>query len=119
MSQPGLKRTYSAGCKTAKPMKKGSNTIHTASGTHPIKKEKCDAVEYNSTEQQADTPISEPLQEDQPKSPISEYYDIVERWEVVDDQQKEIKNLCVGCGVDMGHDNPRQYCKKTYCPYEN
>ena len=53
MSQAGLKRTYSAGCKTAKPMKKGSNTIHAASGTHP-KKEKCDAVEYNAREQQVE-----------------------------------------------------------------
>jgi len=25
-------------------------------------------------------------------------------------------NLCLGCGVDMGECNPRQYCKKTYCP---
>jgi len=28
------------------------------------------------------------------------------------------KNLCFGCGVDMGECNPRQYCRKTYCPYE-
>jgi hypothetical protein len=26
------------------------------------------------------------------------------------------RNLCVGCGVDMGACNPRQYCCKTYCP---
>jgi hypothetical protein len=25
-------------------------------------------------------------------------------------------NLCLGCGVDMGECNPRQYCRKTYCP---
>jgi hypothetical protein len=25
-------------------------------------------------------------------------------------------NRCLGCGVDMGDCNPRQYCKKTYCP---
>jgi len=25
-------------------------------------------------------------------------------------------NLCLGCGVDMGECNPRQYCQKTYCP---
>ena len=30
----------------------------------------------------------------------------------------EIKNLCVVCGVDIGDDNPRQYCMKTYCPSE-
>lgn len=25
---------------------------------------------------------------------------------------------CTICGVDMGECNPRQYCCKTYCPYE-
>ena len=25
-------------------------------------------------------------------------------------------NRCLGCGVDMGDCNPRQYCRKTYCP---
>lgn len=25
------------------------------------------------------------------------------------------KNLCMGCGVDMGSMNPRQLCGKTYC----
>ena len=24
-------------------------------------------------------------------------------------------NLCVKCGVDMGEDNPRQYCGKNVC----
>jgi hypothetical protein len=28
-------------------------------------------------------------------------------------------NYCISCGVDMGQMNPRQYCRKTYCPYEN
>lgn len=27
-------------------------------------------------------------------------------------------NYCISCGVDMGENNPRQYCCKTYCPYE-
>lgn len=27
-------------------------------------------------------------------------------------------NRCIGCGVDMGECNPRQYCCKTYCPEE-
>jgi hypothetical protein len=26
------------------------------------------------------------------------------------------RNLCVNCGIDMGYDNPRQYCCKTHCP---
>jgi hypothetical protein len=25
---------------------------------------------------------------------------------------------CTVCGEDMGEINPRQYCCKTYCPYE-
>jgi len=27
-----------------------------------------------------------------------------------------IINACVQCGVDMGECNPRQYCRKYYCP---
>lgn len=35
-------------------------------------------------------------------------------------QQKQrcTANFCVSCGVNMGDSNPRQYCKKTYCPHE-
>ena len=29
---------------------------------------------------------------------------------------KEETNLCVSCGLDLGSANPRQYCRKTYCP---
>tara|TARA_B100000401_G_scaffold117904_1_gene77006 strand:- start:790 stop:1122 length:333 start_codon:yes stop_codon:yes gene_type:complete len=29
-----------------------------------------------------------------------------------------VKNNCIGCGVDMGSQNPRQYCNKTFCPDE-
>lgn len=25
-------------------------------------------------------------------------------------------NLCLCCGIDIGDNNPRQYCCKTYCP---
>jgi hypothetical protein len=28
-------------------------------------------------------------------------------------------NRCIICGIDMGECNPRQYCGKTYCFYEN
>ena len=28
-------------------------------------------------------------------------------------------NRCVICGVDMGRSNPRQYCRKWYCPEES
>jgi hypothetical protein len=32
------------------------------------------------------------------------------------DDDGEIINRCVVCGVDMGACNPRQYCMKLYCP---
>ena len=33
-----------------------------------------------------------------------------------DDSHDEVSsNFCVRCGVDMGADNPRQLCRKTYC----
>lgn len=27
-------------------------------------------------------------------------------------------NFCIICGENLGEYNPRQYCRKTYCPYE-
>jgi hypothetical protein len=29
------------------------------------------------------------------------------------------KNLCCVCGSDMGIDNPRQLCRKYYCPFSD
>ena len=26
--------------------------------------------------------------------------------------------FCISCGVNLGDNNPRQYCQKTHCPYE-
>ena len=31
-------------------------------------------------------------------------------------QHEPSLNCCIVCGIDMGEDNPRQYCEKTYCP---
>jgi len=28
-------------------------------------------------------------------------------------------NFCISCCENMGEENPRQYCCKTYCPYED
>ena len=28
-------------------------------------------------------------------------------------------NFCISCGENLGEHNPRQYCRKTFCPYEN
>ena len=33
--------------------------------------------------------------------------------------EEVIKNLCIVCKVDMGPDNPRQLCRKTYCENED
>lgn len=33
-------------------------------------------------------------------------------------RMEECINRCVGCGEDLGEYNPRQYCMKSYCPYE-
>ena len=30
--------------------------------------------------------------------------------------EAEPRNLCVGCGEDLGDSNPRQLCRKTWCP---
>ena len=27
-------------------------------------------------------------------------------------------NRCLCCNADLGESNPRQFCMKTYCPYE-
>lgn len=28
-------------------------------------------------------------------------------------------NKCICCGINLGENNPRQYCMKTFCPYED
>jgi len=30
-----------------------------------------------------------------------------------------IQNKCLICFKNLGDSNPRQYCMKTYCPYDN
>jgi hypothetical protein len=101
MSQPGTKLKYSVGCKTSKTMKKISkSTNQPTSQVAAIQPSEIVSQEHES--------------EDRPKAAISDYYnDMVDPSEVVEE-----KNLCIGCGVDMGRDNPRQYCRKTYCPHE-
>ncbi len=27
-------------------------------------------------------------------------------------------NPCISCAYELGEQNPRQYCRKTYCPFE-
>lgn len=35
-----------------------------------------------------------------------------------DTMEYDGKNRCIICKVDMGDNNPRQYCRKTYCESE-
>jgi hypothetical protein len=51
----------------------------------------------------------------------SDYYMYTEELEsrikdIINSQYKGLKNRCCGCKVDLGEDNPRQFCCKTYCP---
>lgn len=32
------------------------------------------------------------------------------------DADGQVMPRCVSCGVALGYSNPRQYCRKTYCP---
>ena len=34
-----------------------------------------------------------------------------------EESEKTIKNLCIECGIDIGDNNQRQLCGKTYCIY--
>ena len=34
----------------------------------------------------------------------------------LDSDSTPFRNLCLGCQEDMGPENPRQFCRKTYCP---
>jgi hypothetical protein len=35
-----------------------------------------------------------------------------------DNVEKCTANFCISCGLNLGYNNPRQFCRKTYCPYE-
>jgi hypothetical protein len=36
---------------------------------------------------------------------------------IIDDNKQETY-YCIGCNKDLGYNNPRQYCCKTFCPNE-
>lgn len=46
---------------------------------------------------------------------IGETFDEFARY-IAENCDYEPQNKCIVCGIDMGEDNPRQYCGKTYCP---
>lgn len=33
-------------------------------------------------------------------------------------REQRVMPRCVVCGEEIGYSNPRQYCRKTYCPEE-
>jgi len=35
-----------------------------------------------------------------------------------DNVEKCTANFCISCDLNLGYNNPRQFCRKTYCPYE-
>jgi len=35
-----------------------------------------------------------------------------------DNVEKCTANFCISCRLNLGYNNPRQFCRKTYCPYE-
>tara|TARA_A100001015_G_C14973363_1_gene706123 strand:+ start:908 stop:1591 length:684 start_codon:yes stop_codon:yes gene_type:complete len=39
-------------------------------------------------------------------------------WKIKNEELHGSGNYCLGCGIDMGEENPRQYCYKTHCPEE-
>lgn len=45
-------------------------------------------------------------------------YNPKEKATLTENANKCLANFCVGCSVNMGDCNPRQYCYKTYCPFE-
>lgn len=112
------KSKYQVGSGTSKPMKTQiTNSSSNISKTeqYSIKMElqnNAHAMDVSAIVKQSDS-HSVKQHSTLPNSPISESYDIIEYSEVA-----EMENLCIGCGINMGKDNPRQYCHKTYCPYE-
>ena len=54
-----------------------------------------------------------------PNNPdIGETFEEFARYVLENCDQDLQQNRCIVCGIDMGEDNPRQYCEKTYCPEE-
>jgi hypothetical protein len=49
-------------------------------------------------------------------------YDNIEETKSKNNKRKQnldcSANFCVVCGVNMGDNNPRQLCRKTFCPRE-
>ena len=74
--------------------------------------------------------FEQPVEEEQPVETFEEFaryvmehlsYDVDEPDDVLiitgpEQEPEPPLNCCIVCGIDMGEENPRQYCEKTYCP---
>jgi hypothetical protein len=51
----------------------------------------------------------------------SKVFGTVKQCKYMDDADSKIcvANFCISCGENLGEHNPRQYCNKIYCPYED
>jgi hypothetical protein len=58
------------------------------------------------------------IDDDGPVETFEEFARYVMEHLSYDTEEEPVINRCIVCGVDMGEDNPRQYCEKTYCPEE-
>ena len=47
---------------------------------------------------------------------IGETFEEFARYVMENCEQDIQENRCIVCGIDMGEENPRQLCGKTYCP---
>ena len=50
----------------------------------------------------------------------SKVFSTVKKCKYIDANYKIcLGNFCISCGINLGEDNPRQYCNKIFCPYED
>ena len=111
MADASSRKDFKSKCSTSRNMKKKTNTNLSKKDKKELDQEIKAEMAANASNAVDETYMSD--------------YDIIDMAEV-DTEFKHLnigdenasQNLCIGCGVDMGRDNPRQYCRKTYCPCE-
>lgn len=82
-------------------------------------------IYFEQQEQQQLEEEQQPLEEEQPLETFEEFaryvmdnlsYEPDDELIITEPEPEPSLNCCIVCGIDMGEENPRQYCKKTYCP---
>ena len=101
-------KVFTTGCKTSKPMKNTSTSVNHAKTSNSNEKKQVKkqySMECIATEKQCEA--------------LAEEIHLEGEGCITDcESEYDNRNLCVSCGVEIGDDNPRQYCMKTYCPRE-